>query len=502
MKKEYDVIVIGASNAGGFAAAAAAEKGAKVLVIDKMRSAGYLYRDTIASIGSKAQKEAGVEIDKQELINFLTEFAQDNVDQRLLNTWVDNSAETIDWLDERILRPHGAHIQATPDAYYESAMNKAFPTGNEVTNSDGTYWELGYGNWVLDEVKKLGAEVRWQTKLQSLVVAAGEVVGVKVEDLPTKRSYEIGAKNIIICTGGYGSNLALMQKWNPMGLKTNVYSDSMRDDGSGIVAGLEAGAAKDEEAASIVFNRAAVSVGANARDMYEIDMTPPNDPAYLWFGSYPFLRVNLEGERFYNESAPYQFAMHAAARQTGYMQAMIWNEETMDDEHLKAVHTLGCSRLGFPGIWTAEEGRKQIAGLIKENLVQKADNIEELADKLNLPVKTLTNTVRRYNELCHKGKDEDFGKEAYRMLAIDQGPYYGAFISGRLLATLDGLRVNTKMQVLRENGKVIPGLYAAGNCSGGFFWGAYPDHVPGLTASHAQTFGRLAGKFAAMSKQD
>jgi succinate dehydrogenase/fumarate reductase flavoprotein subunit len=109
----------------------------------------------------------------------------------------------------------------------------------------------------------------------------------------------------------------------------------------------------------------------------------------------------------------------------------------------------------------------------------------------------LKKTVERYNDLCHQGKDEDFGKESYRMLALDQGPYYGAMLGGRLLATLDGLRVNTKMQVLREDGEVIPGLYAAGNCSGGFFFGAYPDHVPGLTVSHAQTFGRLAGQIAA-----
>ena len=273
--------------------------------------------------------------------------------------------------------------------------------------------------------------------------------------------------------------------------------DCQRDDGSGIVAALEVGAAKDESPASIVFNRATVPVGTNAKDFYEVDLPPPNDPGYLWLGSYPFLRVNLRGERFYNESAPYQFAMNAAARQPGYMQAMIWNEETMDDEHLRAVHTLGCSRLGFPGIFTAEEARQEVADRLAEGLVKKADTIEELAEQLELPVDTLKKTVERYNDLCHQGKDEDFGKESYRMLALDQGPYYGATLGGRLLATLDGLRVNTKMQVLREDGEVIPGLYAAGNCSGGFFFGAYPDHVPGLTVSHAQTFGRLAGQIAA-----
>ena len=115
--QEYDVIVVGASNAGGMAAAAAAEKGAKVLVIDKMGSAGYLYRETIAAIHSKAQKKAGVEIDRNELVNFISTFNQGNVDQRLLNVWADNSSEMVDWLDDEVLQPHGAYIKATPDAH-------------------------------------------------------------------------------------------------------------------------------------------------------------------------------------------------------------------------------------------------------------------------------------------------------------------------------------------------------------------------------------------------
>ncbi|WP_191978943.1 FAD-binding protein [Ligilactobacillus equi] len=122
--------------------------------------------------------------------------------------------------------------------------------------------------------------------------------------------------------------------------------------------------------------------------------------------------------------------------------------------------------------------------------------VEELAQKLGLPVANLQASVARYNEMVASQQDTDFGKESYRLEPVDQAPYYGAIVGGRLLATLDGLRVNTKMQVLNEQGKVIEGLYAAGNCSGGFFWGAYSDHVPGLTASHALTFGRLAGQYA------
>jgi fumarate reductase flavoprotein subunit len=499
MKKEkYEVIVVGASNAGGMAAAAAAEQGADVLVIDKMGSAGYLYRETIAAIHSKAQKKAGVNVDRNELVNFISTFNQGNVDQKLLNVWADNSSEMVDWLDDKVLRPHGAYIQATSDAYFETERNHAFPTGNEVTAPDGKYWQMGYGKWVIDEAEKLGAEFAWKTKLEKLVVENGNVVGVIVKDVTTKKITTIKAtKGVILCTGGYGSNKALMQKWNPLGLKTNVYSDSQRDDGSGLLAALEIGAAKDEEPATISFNRGAVPVGTNTEDFYEVDLTPPDDPGYLWLGSYPMLKVNLKGERFFNESAPYQFQMNAASKQLGYLSAMIWTEELMTDDNLRKLHTLGCSRLGFPGIFSGEEARKEVNDRIQEGLVQKANSIEELAEKLNLPIANLKKSINRYNELAKSGKDVDFGKESYRLDSLDHGPYYGAIIGGRLLATLDGLRVNCKMQVINNQGNVIKGLYAAGNCSGGFFWGIYPDHIPGLTASHALTFGRLAGKYVA-----
>ncbi|MDF7638101.1 FAD-binding protein [Lactobacillus sp. ESL0791] len=495
---EYEVIVVGASNAGGMAAAAAAEKGAKVLVIDKAGSAGYLYRETIAALHSKAQTKAGVSVDRNELVNFLSTFNQGNVDQNLLNIWADNSSEMMDWLDDEILRPHGAYIQATPDAYYETERNRAFPTGNEVTAPDGKYWQMGYGDWVIAKAEELGAEFAWRTKLEKLIVENGRVVGVNVKDVKTNKMTTVKAtKGVILCTGGYGSNKALMQKWNPLGLKTNVYTDSQRDDGSGIVAAMEVGAAKDEEPASIVFNRGAVPTATNTDDFYEVDLTPPDDPGYLWLGSYPMLKVNLNGERFFNESAPYQFQMNAASKQPGYLSAMIWTEKTMSDENLRKYHTLGCSRLGFPGIFTGDEARKEVNDRLSEGLVQKADTIKELAEKLGLPVVNLQNSVTRYNEMVAADKDDDFGKESYRLEPVTEAPYYGAIVGGRLLATLDGLRVNSKMQVLNKQGEVIAGLYAAGNCSGGFFWGSYPDHVPGLTASHALTFGRLAGKYIA-----
>ena len=139
--------------------------------------------------------------------------------------------------------------------------------------------------------------------------------------------------------------------------------------------------------------------------------------------------------------------------------------------------------------------RKKLQKNLDRGTAVKADSIEELAEKLHLPREKLVATVSRYNQMAKNGVDEDFGKEKYRLFPIDGAPYYGITFGGVLLATFDGLHINDHMSVLDENNDPIKGLYAAGNCSGSFFWGSYPDRLPGLAAGRATTFGRLAGKY-------
>lgn len=494
MTEKYDVIIVGGGNAGGIAAAAAAQKGAKVCVIDKENSSCYLYRNTIASINSRAQKKAGIKIDKAKLLDYLELFTQDHVDQSLLSLWADKSGETIDWIEDNILKPNGTHFYAESDAHYETLTNMAFPTGNEVTKNE-KQWDRGWGRYVIEWDKKLGVTFKYNTRLEHLLTdQENKVIGVEVTNVDTNEVFQINAtRGVIICTGGYGADRALMQKWNPSGLKTNAYAQSPRNDGSGIIAAMELGAAKDDQPASIVFDRGAVHVGTNAKTFY--DDSDWRVKGYLVLGSYPLLKVNLNGKRFFNESAPYQFSMNSLTKQPGNLEVMIWNDDTIN--HLKDFHTLGCSRLGWPGILDTNGQKEKIKEKLEQGYIQKADSIEELAEKMHLPKDTLKNTIQRYNEMCEQGVDKDFGKEQYRLYPLKNGPYYAVTIGGVLLDTLDGLRVNTKMEVLDENSKPIKNLYAAGNCSGGFFWGSYPDRIAGLTASHAMTFGKLAGQNAA-----
>lgn len=484
----YDVIVIGASNAGGFAAAAAAENGAHVLCIDKAGDTSNLYRNTLGSINSQSQKRAKVKISKENIVQFLTAFAQDNVNQSLLWAWANHSGETMDWLEDKVLKPAGTHLHSYQDAHYETQINIAFPTANEITK-DNKSWDRGWGQYLINYCRKLGVEFRWYTKLEHFLTdKKKEVVGIKVKDEKTNEVYAITAKKgVVLASGGYGANQALVQKWNPTLLKKCVATKSPRDDGSGQIAAIEIGAARDDEPASIIFDRGAVKPGTNAKDTYQVGW----DVKMFTLGSFPFLKVNLKGERFFNESAPYQFEMNANMHQPGNLDVEIFNEKTLS--HLKDFHTLGCSRVGWPGGNNAESLKKRLQENIEAGTAVKANSIKELAQKLYLPPDTLIKTVERYNYLAKKRQDEDFGKENYRLFPIEGAPYYGVIFGGVLLATFDGLQINDHMQVLDNNYDPIKGLYAAGNCSGGFFWGSYEDRLPGLAAGRATTFGRLAG---------
>jgi fumarate reductase flavoprotein subunit len=129
-----------------------------------------------------------------------------------------------------------------------------------------------------------------------------------------------------------------------------------------------------------------------------------------------------------------------------------------------------------------------------------ANTIEELAEKMKVPIATFKATVARYNELARLGKDLDFGKRPDRLTTIEKPPYYAGKGRYALLVVNGGLNVNTRLQALDKDWKVIPGLYLAGNTMGNRFAIDYPTMVPGISHGMALHYGRIAGLNAATSK--
>ena len=151
------------------------------------------------------------------------------------------------------------------------------------------------------------------------------------------------------------------------------------------------------------------------------------------------------------------------------------------------------------GLGTFSQANDMVRQRLAEEAVQ-ADTIEELAKKMDVPVKTLKATVERVNHLAKMGKDLDFGKRTDRLFSVEKPPFYAGIIEQHILVILGGLNTNTSFQLLDKDRKVISGLYLAGNTVGNRFAVDYPTMAAGLSHGFAWMTGRLTGLNAAAEK--
>ena len=496
------ILIVGLGTAGWPALMTAAENGADVMVIEK-NSEPTSVRGDMGAIDTKWQKETAKKfpktaIDKMEAIEDIVRYGTGYVNFDLVRFWADNSAEAIEWIGG-ILEDSGKytmwHEGAVGDTRYPE-RDKAYATGHspeklKAYQDDAT---VTTNSVFLDYLKKLKYDpdkiIRCNTAMVRLVQnAAGKVVGVIAQDQNDQHYIKINTKKgVIMCAGGYLMNTAMMNALQPMTQKMKVQCRiGSRCDGSGIKAMLWAGAEMDPIHTSMMFNRCCVKPDETAG----ADTTGE----WFWFGEQPFLKVNLKGERFCNESGPYEFMLHSMLMQPDHTYCDIFDAN--NKEYTEQFQEVGCCRLwdfdnGAPPNRYYDDCWKSNEELIEKGYIQQADTLEELAQKLNIPAEPFINTVQRYNVLCMQGKDDDYGKARHRMTPVNQKPYYGVRTAAWHLTTLDGVRINTDMQVMREDGSVIDGLFAAGDCSGGFFANNYPNLFTGLACGRSMTFGRHA----------
>ncbi len=502
---ETEVLVVGCGTGGWIATMTAAEEGAKVLVLEK-RETPTGVREDIGAINSKLQLESFSEfpefkIDKMEALQDILRYAGGYVDSDLIKTWEDNSGELVDWLTDL--------LEATGDWYMSleggvgnldhPERDKAYATGHSPHKTEQGNAKEGLNlSATFQEFCDKTGNVDW--RLQTALVKleqdeGGKVTGVIAQDLTDNKYIRVRVKKgVIMATGGYATNTDMMLALQPMTMKmkANVPIGST-DDGSGIKAMLWAGAMMDPTHMSMMFNRCSVLPTETAG--YQ------TNGKWYWFGEQPFLKVNLNGRRFCNESGPYEFMLHSMYMQPNHTYVDIFDAN--NKKYTEQFDEVGCCRLypfnngaisnmPYDYVWgQMTEGENSH---LEMGYLQKADTLKELAEKLNIPADELEKTVERYNELCAKGVDEDYGKAPHRMTPVDTPPYYGIRTCAWHLTTLDGCRINTDMQVLREDGTVIEGLYATGDCSGGFFAQTYPNLFTGLACGRTMTFGRRAAK--------
>ncbi|MDR1013656.1 MAG: FAD-binding protein [Coriobacteriales bacterium] len=220
---------------------------------------------------------------------------------------------------------------------------------------------------------------------------------------------------------------------------------------------------------------------------------------FWWPGSQPFLRVNAFGQRFCNEDGPYDVAFNLACMQPGHFWWQVFDDSSWED--VVAFDTTICSRV------VAKEGAKNCLLLgqfypctsdeewhsvyldpnVENGVLIKADTLEGLADLMEFDEDTKATflaTVKRYNDLAAGGADLDHDKAPWRMTSLDAPPYYACKLTGWLLTTLSGIRVDGRYNALTSEGVPIPGLKMAGLDHGGFFSGMYAQYYGGLNMAH------------------
>ena len=504
---DTDILIVGAGNGGMFAAAYAAANGLNFRVIEQNANVQDT-RHWYGAVDSAAAKEAGEPAtDKAKLLSEISRYASGKCDQRVVKTWINESAAMHDFMRSILEDKYGWVCDFT------SGTEAAWPAENAEHNTDYLYpvqehnymasereSGLARNELLLQYIQELGYDVDFKTSLAKLEKnSEGRITGIIAQSTEDDHFIRYNAnKGVLLACGGFPGNPYMMEQLDPLGTSvTTACSYSPADKGYGIRAAVWAGANLDKEAAPMLFDRGVVAPGVDGgyvdSDTAFGGKAFPGKIRQYNPGTQPFLKVNRNGERFANESCPYNDIVYAAAHQPGRVYAQICDANILEDA--KRFHTIGCSAQ------TRNGGEKYIQGKMDEAIeagaLFKCDTLDELADKMGFTgaaKDTFLATVERYNELYDKQNDEDFGKPAYRLSAIRTAPFYGCWLGASLLTTEQGIAINEKGQALDTNNQPMEGLYITGDMSGSFFANNYPCLMAGVAMGRTLTFAMKAVK--------
>ncbi|MCR5289464.1 MAG: flavocytochrome c [Treponema sp.] len=453
-----DIVIIGAGGAGLVAATEAANKGAKVIVLEKMGVVGGNTNSATGGINAsytKEQERLGI-IDSKEVFFEDTMKGGKNInDPDLVHTLVDNSAAIVEWLQSDIV---GADLSDV--GLFGGATNKRIhrPQGGGAIGAHLV--PLLY-----KAAQTQGADIRLNNKVTDIIAENGKPVGVSVES--ENGNYKVTAKAIIIATGGFGANSDMVVKYQP-GL-------------AGFGTTNHKGATGDAFAWIEKFNGALFQI----EQIQTHPTVVPNNGTMITEavrGNGAVL-INREGKRFGNEMATRDVMSADVLKQTGKTAFLVFDQGVRDS--LKAIN-----------------------GYVKSGLTKEAPTLAELAATLNIPADAFEATIKQYNEYVKAKKDPDFGrnpnsftrsyknaegKQIDEDCQIARGPFYAIEIAPAIHHTMGGIKINPKAEVQTKDGTSVPGLYAAGEVTGGVH-GA--NRLGGNAVADICIFGKIAADSA------
>ncbi len=469
-KDNYDIVIVGSGLSGQAAAAEAVSKGLKLLVVEKGRTTGGSgnYVEGVFAVETPMQKAQGIDIKKEDILHEEQEFSHFEADTLIWKDYINQSAENVAWLEKLGVKFKGV-------ATLGAGLNT---------------WHMfdGLGNHAIHDAiepfaKKHGAEYITSASVKELVSNNDKITGVVIEDYETKKMQKITAKAVILASGGYLNNKELLEQYSNKNANRIVPMNSGKSDGSGIQLGWSVGAKKFGMGMAMMFGGQIKEDKVPSYKYWKTDIGLATcEMAPLW--------VNEIGDRFVDESVfrIWSHAGNAIIRQEKVY--AILDQGTIDRF---AEEGLPRSLKPLSDRTKLDKLKEMIKDAEDKNLsfLTKANSIEELAEKLDLP--DLSKTIRQYNVVAENGEDTEFEKPSNYLQSIEKGPFYAFELGVGAYCTMGGLRVNRKNQVLNEKGYIIKGLYAAGSDASGVLVGdTYGVNVPGSEAGYCIYSGRVA----------
>ena len=488
---DADVVVVGAGGAGMTAAITAAAEGKSVVILESQSMVGgnsvratggmnagktvyqdenefgesagvektlktaaekYADNETITALAKTVSEQWAAYqanptgyFDSVELMELDTMIGGKGInDPELVETLCANSADAIDWLDEHGITLHNV-------SSFGGASVKRI---HRPVNAEGKTVSVGsYMIPLLQEnCEKRGIDIVLNTTVDTILTDAnGAAVGVSGTD-KDGNTVVVNAKSVILATGGFGANLDMVTQYKPE-LAGFMTTNAAGAQGQGI--------------------EMATAIGAGTVDMDQIQIHPTveaNTAALITEGlrGDGAILVNANGERFVDEVGTRDVVSAAEIAQPGSYSWLIVDQAMADASSV-------------------------IQGYIKKGYTKTGATYEELAKELDVDPAAFANTMETWNSYVEAKNDPDFGRTSFAN-PLNNGPYYAIKVTAGVHHTMGGVTINSATEVLKEDGTVIPGLFAAGEVTGGVH-GA--NRLGGTAVADFVVFGRIAGESAA-----
>lgn len=438
---DVDVVVVGAGGAGMTAAIELKNAGVNVIIVEKMPMVG---GNTIKATGgmnaaeTSVQTELGIEDTVEQFVEDTMTGGYDVNNKELVTIMAENSAEAVDWL--------GSIGAPLPEVSFSGGA-----TNKRIHRPEGG---AGVGAYLVEKfnqnLETLGIQVMLNTTATEFLTENGTITGIKAEG--KEINYTINAKAVVLATGGFGANEELYTKYRPE-LKGYVTTNTPGATGDGIVM--------------------AEAVGANLVDIEQIQTHPTVEQTTSIMitesvrGGGAIL-VNQEGKRFTDELLTRDVVSDAIVKQEGSYSYIIFDQLLRDN--LSAIEKY-----------------------VENNITVQADTIEELATLIGTDSATLSQTLTTWNEAVAAKDDKEFGRTTGMDNDITKGPFYAVKVAPGVHHTMGGVEINTSAEVISTAGTKIPGLFAAGEVTGGVH-GA--NRIGGNAVADIVVFGRVAAASA------